>query len=129
MIKKLRNFGLALGILSLIVGARLSFKFHNFNFMYLAIAGLFFAAAGLFIPLVLKPIYAVFNKVASIVIDLIFTRFILIIFFYLVFAPTGILSRLMRKDLLGLKLDKKAASYWIKRAKAAVEPAQYEKQF
>jgi len=97
--------------------------------MYLAIAGLFFAAAGLFIPLVLKPIYAVFNKVASIVIDLIFTRFILIIFFYLVFAPTGILSRLMRKDLLGLKLDKKAASYWIKRAKAAVEPAQYEKQF
>jgi len=129
LIKKLRNFGLALGILSLIVGARLSFKFHNFNFMYLAVIGLFFAAAGLFAPFVLRPVYAVFNKAASIIIDLVFTRFILMIFFYLIFAPIGIFSRLMRKDLLGLKIDKKAASYWIKRAKVVVDPAQYEKQF
>lgn len=97
--------------------------------MYLAVIGLFFAAAGLFAPFVLRPVYAVFNKAASIIIDLVFTRFILMIFFYLIFAPIGIFSRLMRKDLLGLKIDKKAASYWIKRAKVVVDPAQYEKQF
>jgi hypothetical protein len=97
--------------------------------MYLAVIGLFFAAAGLFTPFVLRPVYVVFNKVASIIIDLVFTRFILIITFYLIFAPIGILSRLMRKDFLGLKIDKNAASYWIKRAKGAADPAQYEKQF
>lgn len=35
--------------------------------------------------------------------------------FFLTVAPTGFLMRLFGRDILGLKLDRSASSYWVKR--------------
>ncbi len=48
------------------------------------------------------------------------------ILFYVVFAPTGIILRLLKKDLLNKKLDAKAISYFITRS---VQPQNMRNQF
>jgi len=51
----------------------------------------------------------------------------LLVAFYLIFAPIGILFRLFRKDLLHQRIDKKAVSYWIKRKQDIFSKASYER--
>ena len=43
------------------------------------------------------------------------SRIILTIIYFFTVLPIGLIMRLIRKDLLRQKLDKKAKSYWIKR--------------
>ncbi len=37
--------------------------------------------------------------------------------FYLVVTPTGLIFKIMNKDLLNIKFDKKKKSYWVNRSK------------
>jgi cytochrome c biogenesis factor len=57
------------------------------------------------------------------------TRLILILLFYLVFTPIGLLLRLFGKDLLNRRLDPDAATYWVDREKEPFDPKRYERQF
>ena len=43
------------------------------------------------------------------------SRIILTIIYFFTVLPIGLIMRLIRKDILRQKLDKKAKSYWIKR--------------
>ena len=52
---------------------------------------------------------------------------LLVLIFYLVFAPVGIMLRLLGRDSLQLKLDPAAKSYWLDRKPNPPERA--EKQF
>ena len=54
------------------------------------------------------------------------TRLILIVIFYLIFAPIGIAMRLFRLDLLDRKIDKNTASYWKNKI---IHNLYYERQF
>jgi hypothetical protein len=49
--------------------------------------------------------------------------------FYLVVTPIGLLMRALKKDLLRLKLDPAAKSYWIVREPPAPKPQSMSKQF
>ena len=49
--------------------------------------------------------------------------------FYLVITPMGVCMRLMGKDLLRLKFDRKAGSYWIPREPPGPEPESLSNQF
>jgi hypothetical protein len=44
-------------------------------------------------------------------------------------TPLGLLLRLRGKDLLDEKMDRKAASYWIKRERKAFDPKRLERMF
>ncbi|MCE5270112.1 SxtJ family membrane protein, partial [bacterium] len=57
------------------------------------------------------------------------TRLLLILVFYLVLTPVGLLMRLFGKRPLSLGWDKDAPSYWIEREKKPFDPAQCEKHF
>jgi cytochrome c biogenesis factor len=57
------------------------------------------------------------------------TRLILILLFYLVFTPIGLLLRLLGKDLLNRRFDRDAATYWVDREKEPFDPKRYERQF
>jgi hypothetical protein len=57
------------------------------------------------------------------------TRIILCIIFYLLFTPISIGIKILRKDLLDRKLDKRSDSYWKKKEITPLEPLQYERQF
>jgi hypothetical protein len=49
--------------------------------------------------------------------------------FYIVFTPAGLLLRLMGKDLLRLKYDRSATTYWIRRDPAGLIPESMRNQF
>jgi hypothetical protein len=51
------------------------------------------------------------------------------IIYYLVVTPIGLLLRLLGKDLLSLKWDKSAKSYWINRDPPGPEPESLKNQF
>lgn len=127
--KNLRNFGLVLGAVFLILGLRLFFKFHKANFLYLGlIIGCFFVISGLAFPFILRPVYKIASFIMHSIVFLT-SRLTLILAFYFVVAPTGLFMRLIGRDLLGLKIDKSSSSYWIKRPDKVTDPKQYEKQF
>ena len=54
---------------------------------------------------------------------------LLSILFYFIFGITGIVLRLLRKDLLDEKLESERKSYWIKRKVEEFNKESYEKQF
>ena len=54
---------------------------------------------------------------------------VLSLMFYLVFAPLGILFRLMRKDFLSRSFEKEKNSYWIMMEDKEFDPVQCERQF
>lgn len=91
------------------------------------ISGGFFLSAFL-LPAVLKPVYIFWMKLAF-VLSWINTRLILIIMFYLVFTPIGLIIKLLKVDLLDKKIDKKKDSYWLKKEKVVFNPLNYERQF
>ncbi|OGX38752.1 MAG: hypothetical protein A3C36_00750 [Omnitrophica WOR_2 bacterium RIFCSPHIGHO2_02_FULL_52_10] len=76
----------------------------------------------------LKPLYIRWMKVAHFI-GTVITGIILSVLFYGVFGVTGLILRLMRKDLLDRKWDAAAASYWIPKGQAAFEPEHYTRQF
>jgi len=76
-------------------------------------------------PLWLRSVYAAWMKFAFLL-AWVNTRLILVIIFYLVFTPLGLLMRLCGADPLERKINKKAGSYWKKRG--LTEPS-YERQF
>jgi hypothetical protein len=49
--------------------------------------------------------------------------------FYVIFTPAGLLLRLFGKDLLRLKYDRSAPSYWIRRDPAGLIPESMRNQF
>jgi ABC-type uncharacterized transport system permease subunit len=57
------------------------------------------------------------------------TRLILIVMFYLIFTPMGLVMRLFGADPLGLKVEKDKGSYWKKMGQKPFNPQDYERQF
>jgi hypothetical protein len=79
----------------------------------LVVAGIFLLLA-LVIPSVLAPANRLWMKFGELL-HRIVSPVALGIVFYLAVLPTGLLLRLFGKDSLRLKIDRGAASYWIKR--------------
>lgn len=79
----------------------------------IALAALFLAA-GLLAPAVLKPLNRLWFKL-GLLLARIMNPIIMGLLFYGVFTPFGLVMRLFGKDLLRLKLDREAPSYWIRR--------------
>ena len=125
--QSLRKFGLTMGIvLSLI--AIFVFLAHKHSIAPTALLSAFFFLSSLINPVILKPIYIFWMRLAFIL-SWVNTRLILIAVFYLIFSPLGLLIRLFGKDLLDRKIDKNKRSYWIQEQKAVFEKLIYERQF
>lgn len=57
------------------------------------------------------------------------TRIILIVIYYLVLTPIGLLAKMLKKDFLNLRLEKEAQSYWIRKEQFIRSNEGYEKIF
>jgi hypothetical protein len=87
-----------------------------------------FLFLGVICPIVLKPVYIFWMKLAF-VLGWINTRLILVVIFYLVFTPMGVIMRIFGADLLDKKISKDKASYWKKNKVDVFSKANYERQF
>ena len=77
---------------------------------------------------VMKPIHFVWMRFSQLL-GWLSTRVLLSIFFYLVITPTGILMRILGKDMLDQKIDKPTRSYWIKRDLSKFDPKHAARTF
>lgn len=125
--RELRQLGITVGIVLGLLGG-LFFLCKKDYYSYLFILSVAFLFLGLVAPTLLKPIQKIWMAL-SIIIGWFITRIILIVLFYLVVTPTGILARLFGKDFLNLRFDRNINSYWIPRKKMKLKKRDYEKQF
>jgi glucan phosphoethanolaminetransferase (alkaline phosphatase superfamily) len=123
-----KKFGMMMGIILTMIGFYLIWKKNNNYYYYpLSFAAAFFAA-GLFLPVLLKPVYKAW-MILSVVMGFIMTKVIMVVIFYLILTPLGLIASMTGKKFLDMKIDKSAKSYWITREKTQKLKSDYERQF
>jgi len=109
----------------LVISAVLFFRHKNGALPILVISLIFFIT-GAFLPQVLNPVYRGWIRFAF-ALGWVNTRVILVVLFYLIFAPIGLAMKLLRADLL--EINKNKGSYWKKKERLAGDPLNYERRF
>ena len=124
--RDLRNFGIIIGIILMIIAGYLFWK-EKESFQIILTIGIVLCLLGLAIPVMLKPIYWIWMVFATIL-GWIMTRVILSLLFFLIITPTGLVFRIMGKQFIELKWNKSKETYWNYRL-GNTERSNYEKQF
>jgi hypothetical protein len=122
-----RKFGLLVGGVFTGLGV-VSWLRHKAAAPYLLTPGVLLVFCGLVMSQALKYVYLLWMSLA-IVLGFVVSSVLLFLLFCVVITPIGFLARCSGKDFLGLKLDPKAASYWLPREKKPRKPQDYERQF
>lgn len=122
-----RKFGLLFFVVFLMVGLFPLLAHHEIRIWGLIVSGLFLVAA-LVVPRALRPLNVVWMRLGW-VLNKIVSPIILGALFFLAVMPMGLFMRLRGKDLLRLKLDPSAKSYWIERTPPGPAPDTMKNQF
>ena len=120
-----KSFGLVVGAVLLLVACWLLIWGTGSTWIYWLIAALIFAAAGIFLPKVLYWPNVVWFKIGMLLGSVI-APIVMFLIFIVVFVPTGLIIRARKNDLLSLKMDPGAKSYWIDRE---MKPQNMNRQF
>ncbi len=126
--KKLKEFGLLIGTILLVISAALFYFRTDSNYVWFGGIGTLLILLGLVLPKALLPFQKLWMAF-SVILGYFSTRIILAILFYFVFTPMGIFAKLIGKDFLDLKIDKKKESYWQKREDVQYNKEETERQF
>jgi membrane-bound ClpP family serine protease len=111
--KKNMHFGFVVGgVFILLYLYALLFRRHNDYILF--ITGFLLLVAGLFIPFALGPIRKIW-ELAGNFLGRINSYILLSLIYFFLFVPFGLLFRLIGKDILGKKIEKKKISYWIEK--------------
>jgi len=92
----------------------------TYLFGFLSVLGLGFIVA----PIPLKPVFNAWQQFAHLI-SRVITNLILILIYYIVITPSGLIKRLFGGKPLPVKPDKNISSYWVTRP----EPAQPSERF
>lgn len=113
--KNLKKFGLSVGTALIFIAGFLLYH-HKLGLggVILAVGGLLILL-GLVQPLVLRPVFAAWMKLA-LVLAFVNTRIILGFVFFFIFSPVGLLLRLFQVDMLERSRNAHRDSYWKTRA-------------
>lgn len=126
--KDLKEFGLGLAVILVVLGlVNLVKGNRNLFDLFFGLAA-FSATVSLAAPELLRRLYKGFVPIAH-ALGWINTRLILILVYYLVLTPTGLIMRLFGNDPMSRKLDASAESYWVVRDNRAPSRESLEKQF
>ena len=106
----LRNFGITVGIILLVISCFLFWKEKESFQIFLAI-GIILCLTAIALPSVLKPVYWIW-MIFAIILGWFMTRVILSLLFFLIFTSIGLTLRLFGKQFLELRWDKSKESYW-----------------
>ncbi|MFH1791101.1 MAG: SxtJ family membrane protein [Candidatus Omnitrophota bacterium] len=125
--KELREFGLTVGLILAILGGIALWRGKPIG-PYLLVPGILLAAAGIFMPHILKPLQKIWMGLA-IVIGFFVSRIILSILFFLVMTPIGVMLRLCGKDILDQRMEREKDSYWHRRGPEKKTKESYNNQY
>jgi hypothetical protein len=123
----IRNFGITLGIILLLISGFLFWK-EKESYQIFSGIGITLSLIAIAIPSVLKPVYWMW-MIFGIILGWFMTRVILSLLFYIIITPIGLTLRLFGKQFLELRWDKSKESYWNFRTNEHLKKENYEKQF
>lgn len=124
-IKGLRRFGFNLAM-GLNIAGCLMFYNGKPHFIWFTGTGSLFLISAITCPLVLGLIKKILDAIILWIGKIVNITTLLLVF-YFIFSPIGILLRLFQKDILGKRLDSPALSYWVKRKRPPVLIDSYER--
>lgn len=113
MDKEPRKFGFSLGLGLNILGCILFYR-HKGYFIWFSTTGSIVLIAAILYPKILVPLKKLLDRLIFII-GWLASTISLLIAFYLIFTPIGLLLRIFKKDLLQQNIDKKTHSYWSRR--------------
>jgi hypothetical protein len=122
-----RSFGIVFACVFALIGCVPWLLGHGWRLWALAIAAIFLAVA-LIYPRLLTPLNYVWFKF-GLALHHIVNPIIMGLIFFGAVLPTGLMVRLFGKDLLRLKRDPQATSYWIERDPPGPGPDTMTRQF
>ena len=108
-----RNFGIVFFLVFLIISLY-PLTFNQGLAKWALVISIIFLALGLINSKILTPLNRLWFKF-GIFLGRIISPIIMALIFFLVVTPIGLIMRLLRKDLLNLKYNKKTKSYWIEK--------------
>jgi len=101
---------------------------HKSLWLPFSLISAFFFTFAFTYALALRPAYFIWMGFATII-GWVNTRLILIILFYLVFSPFGLVMKLFRHDPLSRNTEKEKESYWLDNQEINLNPSNYKRQF
>ena len=110
-----KSFGILFCIVFAIIGLYPLLSF-NFVRVWALVIALIFLFLGLTKPSVLKPLNTGWIKLGEIL-GKIIAPIVMLLVFFIVITPIGLMLRLFGKDILGLKFSEQVKTYWITRDK------------
>ncbi|OQX11591.1 MAG: hypothetical protein BWK76_18910 [Desulfobulbaceae bacterium A2] len=122
-----RSFGLVFAAFFLLVGLLPLVHSHGIKSWCLLLSGAFFLLA-LVCPSVLAPANQLWVQV-GLLLHRIVSPIALGVLFFAVVTPTGLIMRLLGKDLLRLRPHPSTATYWISRTPPGPDPDSLKNQF
>lgn len=125
--QSVKKTGITVGIVLIAISFIFLWLGKNSFIYFLAIGGIFIILSYKAISL-LKPFHKLWIGF-SLVLGFVMSRIILMILFFLVVTPIGLLAKVVGKKFMPLGFDKNAETYWDKREKKAKEKIDYERQF
>lgn len=122
-----RGFGIVFAVFFAIVSA-VAWYFGSANWLWWLAAAAVMALIAFTFPPILAPFNWVWTRF-GLLLALVISPIVLGLVFYLCVMPIGLLLRLFGKDLLNLKWQPEAKSYWIERTPPGPKPETLSNQF
>lgn len=125
-----RGFGLTVGGILLVIGSVRSFLSYGLGAIEISLisVGGFLAICAVIAPNLLSPLNAAWAKF-GVLLSKIVTPVVMALIFYTTVTPTGLIMRIAGKDLLKIRKETKADSYWIVRDPPGPAPETMKNQF
>ncbi|HZT18148.1 MAG TPA: SxtJ family membrane protein [Dongiaceae bacterium] len=122
-----RTFGLVFAAFFTIIGLVPLLHHGHVRWWAIGLAAVFLVVA-LTVPKILKPFNQLWYQIGRLL-HRIVNPVVMGVLFFVVITPAALLLRLAGKDLLKLKRDPEAASYWIHRTPPGPEPQSLKHMF
>jgi hypothetical protein len=123
-----RNFGFVFTVVFAIIGFLPWFGESGGIYLWALIVSSLFLLVTVTKPVLLSPLNLVWTKF-GLLLQKVVSPVVLGSMFFLILTPFGLAVRIMGKDLLRLKLDKKATSYWVERTPPGPSPESMKNQY
>ena len=126
-VRELRQFGLTIGTLLMVLGVVAVWRGNGLEFWFL-LPAVAFIFGGMTAPAMLWPLQKVWMAFA-LLLGFVMTRVILTVLFYAVVTPIGLLGRLLGHDFLSSPAGRSPPSYWIPWTGDRSIAKDYERQY
>ena len=123
----IQKFGYTIATILLIVAGFIFFEGKE-SYQYLIVISSIFFCFGLITPILLKPLYIIW-MVLAVILGWFMSRLTLIILFYFILTPIGLVGKLFGQNFLGNNFNSSAKSYWNLIDSKSEINQDFEKQF